>query len=129
MKIIIHFVFISLLIVLSGCKQQIPLEDQVIAIHDEVMPKMGQIHASIKSIKALKLESNSEIDSKVLDQVILQLEKADDGMMEWMSAWNVPTEKVKKAEYLAKEMIRVTKVKKDILTSIAAADSVLKNHK
>ncbi|MCB0634244.1 MAG: hypothetical protein R2824_10440 [Saprospiraceae bacterium] len=60
--------------------------DQVMKIHDEVMPKMGALNQMTKSLKA-QWESNENLDDVTKDDIsiaIQELESADEGMWDWM---------------------------------------------
>lgn len=95
------------------------LEDKVMAIHDEVMPKMSLIHASKKELAmALKAGADSTQTLQLLDQ----LNNADDAMMTWMDEYIVPDEKApleERTKYLDQELIRIQDVKTKMLKAIA----------
>ncbi|KYG83304.1 hypothetical protein [Roseivirga echinicomitans] len=108
------------------------LKTEVFAIHDEVMPKLGEL-MSLKK-KVLDKANASENPDELRD-IALSLEKAQEGMMKWMNDWganstphvnNESTEEEKMA-FINAEMERVKKVKEEINSSIAAAKEALKN--
>jgi hypothetical protein len=90
-------------------------------IHDEVMPKMDDIYKKQQDLKA-QLESASDSSKKQeLEAKISSLESAGEGMMVWMRSFNPPADSVgeqKVKEYLEGEMVKVTKVKEDILKAL-----------
>ncbi len=102
------------------------LMDNVMAVHDEVMPKMGEIHKLKKQLKKeLKnnLEEVSEKRSKIL-QHMTALDDADEGMMNWMAEYK----KLSKLEedqdpmsYYQAEQVKIDKVRDDMLSSIENA--------
>lgn len=123
MRIAIYLILTMLFV--SSCKEKPTLESQVLAIHDEVMPKMGDIHLAKKKLKSVMTESqNDSLNTEVL-QLINNLQKADEEMMQWMSNWEVPTKEPEKTKYLEGEKIKITKVKVDMLSSLEAADQYL----
>lgn len=116
------FLFVVLTI---GCKEKTQLEIDVIAVHDEVMPKMGDIHKAKKQLrKIMKTVENDSVSTQILN-LIQDLENADEGMMDWMHNWDVPKDDPEKTAYLNKEMEKITKVKVDMLSSIESANAFI----
>lgn len=119
--LIILLAFTSLSI---GCKEKSGLEKEVMAIHDEVMPKLGELNKLKRNLsKQLPDIQNEPLRSEVL-QIITDLENADEGMMTWMSEYKIPSDESSKTEYLTKEKESIQKVRKDMLSSIAKAKSL-----
>ncbi|MBK8620843.1 MAG: hypothetical protein IPN79_03545 [Saprospiraceae bacterium] len=106
----------------QNIKNENPLYMEVMAIHDAVMPEMGTIHAYKKELKILKNSFAGE--NKILD-AIQQLNKADDGMMDWMAAFKVPENKDSTDLYLQNEKIKIQKVSDDMYASMAAAKKLI----
>ena len=95
--------------------------EEVMRIHDEVMPETETIH---KLQKRLKKEHSGKEDAK---ELINRLERSDDGMMEWMGDFKLDrsapvTEQI---EYLTRENTRISKVSKDMRSSIDEAKAYL----
>ena len=66
------------------------LYNEVMAIHDDVMPEMKTINTLERAIKK-KIDSNGSQDSIVMMKATLKrLETADQMMMNWMHELNVP---------------------------------------
>ena len=63
------------------------LRDEVFVIHDAVMPRMSEIVAFKGKLEALTTDSLKEQEIKA---AIMVLEKAEDGMMEWMAQFQQP---------------------------------------
>ncbi|MGW8122749.1 hypothetical protein ACV07N_08810 [Roseivirga echinicomitans] len=108
------------------------LKTEVFAVHDEVMPKMGEL-MSLKKQVLEKAEGSSNPDE--LRDVALRLENAQAGMMKWMNDWgtnskphvnNESTEEEKMA-FIKAEIEHVNKVREDINSSIADAKKILNN--
>jgi len=60
----------------------------MMVVHDDVMPKMGNINAVGKQLKEYVAANKETLDSGSLERIsVVQfaLQKADDGMMSWMN--------------------------------------------
>lgn len=113
-------------------------EGKILDVHDEVMPKLGEVMSLKRKVlaKATEIEADkpeAEI-LKELRDLAGELDVAREGMMKWMNDWakskepHVKGTSSKEAQiaFFAAEMERVTKVKEDINSSIAAAKEILK---
>lgn len=115
----------ALVAVFASCKEKSNLEAEVIAIHDEVMPKMGDMHVARKNLrKVLSSTEDEKLKSKIME-MISDLESADEGMMEWMNNWKVPENEPDKTAYLLEEKDKITKVKIDMISSLKNANSFI----
>ncbi|MEM9546056.1 MAG: hypothetical protein AAGA77_08785 [Bacteroidota bacterium] len=123
MKKIIGFILILGFVV--GCKEKSALEVEVIAIHDEVMPKMGDMYKARKELRAIMEKTADESEKSVIIKLINDLVNADEGMMTWMHEWKVPNKEPEKTDYLLKEKERITKVKNDMLSSLENANAYI----
>ena len=118
------------------------LDGAVIAVHDEVMPMMGEIQSLKKQLTTkaeglalemaadpAKIENTEEVQEIYF--AVESLEDADKGMMNWMRDYaktKVKLPEMDKAEALGVlevEMDKVGKVKTQILESIAGAKALL----
>ena len=96
------------------------MHNQIMEIHDEVMPKMGSMRKLRK--KLIAIEPQTE-ESKT---AIKNLVNADEFMMDWMAEYRVPEgDKIAKSEYLENELKRVKQLKSDINGSIESAKQIL----
>ena len=112
------------------------LREEVIAVHDEVMPKMGQLKTLEKSSLQLaeELANSSEPDSAkilALKELAGELDQAYEGMFVWMRQYDVEDgaktpEEVK--TYLEEQMKKVTLVNEEIKSVLQKADSLLKKN-
>lgn len=110
------------------------LKDEVIAIHDEVMPHMGELKTLRKKINQ-KAEDLHEKDSianseKVKELTILakELDDAFEGMFVWMRQFKNSYEEMDEEEikiYLQEQNKLVLKVRDDINSSMKAAKKEL----
>ena len=109
--------------------------EQVIAIHDEVMPKMGQLKSMEKAAlqKAEELQNSDSPDQakiEALKNLATQLNQAYEGMFVWMRQYSTEDgeqapEQIK--AYLDEQLVLVSKVNEDIKAALAQADSLLKD--
>ncbi len=109
-----------------GTSENQKLYDEVMKIHDEVMPKMNDIHALKMEFreKIEKTPNLSKTDRMELDALIARLDSAGEGMMVWMREFrpipdSLGEEKAKK--YLKDEMERVKKVRDNIAAALESA--------
>ncbi|MCK6616701.1 MAG: hypothetical protein L6Q51_03580 [Cyclobacteriaceae bacterium] len=100
------------------------LYNQVMDIHDEVMPRMDDIMKLKRELKETVEKSAGLVPEKKkeLEQKILQLDSAGKAMMQWMNDFR-PEEYTGEdlREYLESEKERVTKVKQQMLEAIQKA--------
>lgn len=101
-----------------------PLYKEVMVIHDEVMPKMSEIHKLKKNIK----KSDAAATPVAMD-LIKALDEADEGMMSWMHKFKPPSDETERSNYLKNELTKVKKVADDINNSIANAKKYLNENK
>lgn len=66
------------------------LEKEVLAIHDEVMPRMGQVVMLADKFDSLTQAARNTNDSLTYANIAQQLHKADKDMMHWMRAYKIP---------------------------------------
>lgn len=128
----------------SGHTKEIPATKQdslyaeVMAGHDEVMPKIGPVKGARKEAQRL-LDSIATLPAKAqeaavnlksqLQKLIEDLDYADFAMDKWMTEFGIDSMKDNIGErinYLADEKMKVNKVKDAILNGLAKADSLLK---
>ena len=114
------------LIFSTGCKQDNALYDEVMYIHDDVMPKMRDIHSNKKLLQSqLDTIQNDSLRTTILNQ-LSQLKKADDAMMDWMADFSVDNmDQNQKQTYLLAQKDSITKVRDLMLSSIADSEKLL----
>ena len=107
---------IILLTSLSACDKkpdnQKIMIDEVMAIHDEVMPKMDEIMSLKSSLDSVSKVSSDSVKARELSSA---LEVADNKMMDWMEEYNPDLLKGKSADeitkYYADEKAKISGVK------------------
>jgi len=134
MKKIFALFAIALIVVSCGGFDTEAKIDEVLDIHDEVMPKMGEVMNLKRQVLA---KAQEESDSTVVNELralAKELDDASEAMMVWMREWSKNSQPHVSEEsdiaerklFFEQEIDKVTKVKEDINNSIAAAEAVLK---
>ena len=130
----VTMVLLSLFLTLSCAekKQTDTRMQEVIAVHDSVMPKMGQIGQLISQLKPLADSSAS--DSRYTD-AIADLQQANTAMMDWMQGFGDrfdyaeiqegKTLSAQKSEWLDEELVSVKEMARAMNESISQAESLL----
>jgi len=133
-------IFLFFIATFSGCEnnkieQNQELKQEVIAIHDEVMPLMGDLKSLKKKIDEKKLLiSQSEPDNidkiKELETLSNDLDSAFNGMFVWMRQFQSSYDEMSEDEvenYLLEQKEKVDKVNRDIKKAMAAAKKELES--
>ncbi len=129
-KLLIFILAVSVL----ACKQNTSNEvdllfKEMMAIHDEVMPKMSDISKAKKELGKFAMSA----DSVEVMEAIKQLDAADEAMMVWMDEFDAQYQtslpKEKHISYLEDEKVRVNNVKSMMLTSIEKANLLIQKTK
>ncbi|WP_075349747.1 hypothetical protein [Algoriphagus marinus] len=108
---------------------------EVIAVHDEVMPKMGALKNMEKEVQAKieELEMSENPDSTELENLkalAFDLNAAYEGMFVWMRQYSIEDDGKSPEEikvYLEEQMVKVNEVNADIKAALEKAEKVLKN--
>lgn len=103
--------------------------------HDEAMSKMGklagyrkQFEAKIDSLKKVKSAAKVTLENKY-NEISAELKQAQDRMNIWMDEFSIDSAQdniERRLDYLQSEKSKVTRVKEEILSALAKADSALK---
>lgn len=105
------------------------LENEVMEVHDEVMPEMDNVMKLKKELKE-KLDEADSSRAKRIKEAINELEKADEGMMNWMREYDSPAGSLSEEEakqYLQQEKEKITKVKEQMKASQTLARALLES--
>ena len=107
------------------------LKDEVIAIHDEVMPKMGELRKTRMALEALadSVIVSDSVRAQSLSAFASDIAAANEGMMQWMRNFEPEFEGTNEEikAYLEEQKIAVTKVKDDMNASLASGKEALGN--
>lgn len=106
---------------------------QILSIHDEVMPKIGEVMNLRREVQKKASELNEE-EANELRDLAKELDEANTLMMVWMRGWSEKSAEYMAMEngakeqiaYLMEEMKKVQEVKEAINSSIAKAKEALK---
>lgn len=131
------FLFLMIALTFSACNTeqsaQEKLWDEMMVVHDEVMPKMGDLNRLSRDIRA-QLDTVPPIDTlKKLQQLdlLIRIGKAEEGMMAWMSELKLlddlrATKSHKEIiQYLEAEKQRIGAVRDSMLVGIEAGEAEL----
>jgi len=126
MKSAAKFLLIVMVGSLLGCgKAEKPLYDQVMDIHDEVMPKMNEIYKLRKGLQDSLLHHPeiTEASKAEIEKTIVILDSANTSMMVWMRQFNPPDQKDKKAfeKYMEEELVKVKKMQEEVMSALERA--------
>ena len=108
---------------------------QIIGVHDEVMPKIGQLMSLQKKALAqadslFAQDSTATTDIEAMRSLAGQLNQAHEGMFVWMRQYSLDEEGKTPEElktYLDEQLVKVNQVKMDIKAALEQAASKLKN--
>lgn len=112
------------------------LEAQVLAVHDEIMPKMSEItdlNAKLRDFKkSIPEDASGKIESPAgLEEAIGSLKLAEQGMWDWMKQYNDAKATVQPDQltsFYRHQLELVSKVKTDMLSAIEKAQTWVAAH-
>ena len=112
------------------------LEAQVLAIHDEIMPKMTDINTINAQLRAYKKNLQETQEGKIvapegLEEAIGSLKLAEQGMWDWMKQYNDVKSTLKEDQlksFYTEQLGLVTKVKTDMLSAMEKAQAWIAAH-
>ena len=109
------------------------LWEEVMAIHDEVMPKISEMNQISREFKKIE-EKESDLFESYREPIIMsreRLEAAEEGMFSWMNEFQ-PLDKLRESKsheeilaYLNGEKEKIAKVKDDMLNSLSGGIELL----
>ncbi|MEO5906392.1 MAG: hypothetical protein ABIQ11_06685 [Saprospiraceae bacterium] len=111
-------------------------ENEIMKIHDEVMPRMSEINQLATKLKSIKAAAGTTEAGKPntpdgLDDALNALRAAEQYMMDWMKEYSDGRATFSEAEmpkFLEKELSKVTEVKIRMLNAIDKANSWIAAH-
>ena len=124
---VLSFVVLSLVWSCGEKKQDNQaLYDEVMKVHDEVMPKMDDIYKLKQELKKQISDTPDLVDEKrrTIEATILKLDSASEAMMVWMRNFNPLPDSLgeeKAREYLEDQQEKIEKVKDEMLDAINKA--------
>ena len=98
------------------------LYEEVMNIHDEVMPKMNDLHKAKTSLQTrLNMPGVGESERQDVERKIARIDSASEGMMVWMRQFNPVADSAgeeKAKTYLEAELVKVKEVRQKILDAL-----------
>ena len=117
----------------SKTNDNLALKDEVIAIHDEVMPKMGTLKAHekrlVREAEDLKSLDSIQFQQEIQKRKLLagELDQAYEDMFVWMRQFRPNLEEMEEEEartYLLEQKAKVEKVNISIKSTLARAEEL-----
>jgi hypothetical protein len=108
------------------------LHNDVMVVHDEVMPQTAELNRlkrQLKSYKDVVSDDNADLKDSLINGILL-LSKSEDLMTDWMSGYDYPNEEISTEQmmkYLIGQKDSIKNVQENFKMSIAIAQSFLKN--
>lgn len=107
------------------------LKEEVINIHDEVMPKMGELRRARKDL-LLQADSLMEVNpdrAAMLTTVADEIGEANENMMKWMRAYEPEFEGTDEEikQYLEDQKKAIQQVKEDMMGSLEKGRKILED--
>jgi hypothetical protein len=108
------------------------LHNEVMVIHDEVMPQKAELNRlkrQLKSYKDVISDENADLKDSLINGILL-LSKSEDLMTDWMASYDYPNEEIsteQMTKYLIGQKDSIKNVQENFKMSIAIAQSFLKN--
>jgi hypothetical protein len=105
------------------------LYEEVMEVHDEVMPKMNDIYKLKEELKKqiANAPDMAVAKKKEIETIIIQLDSASESMMVWMRNFNPIPDSLgveKARQYLEEQKVEVDEVKEDMLEAIEEAKKI-----
>jgi hypothetical protein len=110
-------------------EEKVNLKDQVMAVHDEVMPKMGELRSVQKQLVMKAGEEGLDsLTQMELTQIADKIDEANESMMVWMRNFNPQFEGSEEAmdAYLKDQLKSIELVKTDMMGALAEGQEALK---
>lgn len=135
MKLIPIFMFLTMFIACTSDtnkESETKIHQDIMAVHDDIMPKMGELNHLKREIAAYKdvvPMDNAELKDSLING-ILMLSKMEDNMNDWMGNYKYPNPDITHDEmlkYLTGQKDSIKLLSNDIYMSIAVANGLLKN--
>lgn len=117
-------------------KQLEKLQDDVLALHDEIMPQMGELVALKEKLNSKNNALIAADDPEAAESVILNglvitnLDQSYENMMSWMRGFrkvDLSGDPSANREYLEEQMAKIQTVKSEVDEAIASAQDALNN--
>jgi hypothetical protein len=134
-QLVVVLSIITFCIVSCGETDAVKLEklnNEVMVIHDEVMPKMAELNRvkrQLNSFKNVVPSENAALKDSLLNGILL-VSKSEDLMRDWMNDYDYPNEKIPTAQmsqYLMAQKDSIKNISDGIALGLAVGHGFLKN--
>jgi hypothetical protein len=105
---------------------------EIMAVHDEVMPKqadLNRLKRQLKSYKDVVSDENADLKDSLINGILL-LSKSEDMMTDWMANYNYPNDTLKSElmfKYLTAKKDSIKMIGENFNMSMTIAQGFLKN--
>ena len=140
MNRIISALILSAVFMLNSCgpnleEENKKMREELLAVHDEVMPQMGKLKSFEKKAnhKLEELNTQVPVDSTEVEKfkdLALRLNSAYEGMFVWMRQYDTEDgekDPITVKTYLEEQMIQVTEVNQNIKNALLEAEKEFKD--
>ena len=128
---------LGFLMLFTACKNEekeseTKLNQEIMKVHDEVMPKMAELNRMKRQISAYKdfvSDDNAEMKDSLINAILL-LSKTEDNMSDWMGNYRYPNPDAKHEEmmtYLKGKQDTIKQISNDVFMTLAIGNGLLKN--
>ncbi len=108
------------------------LNQEIMKVHDEVMPKMGELNRMKRQLSAYKDEvpdDNAAMKDSLINAILI-LSQTEDNMSDWMTNYKYPNPDLKHDDiikYLKGQQDSIKQINNDVFMTIAIGKGLLKN--
>lgn len=140
MNRLIQFLILGLFLLVNACgpnlvEENKKMREQLIAVHDEVMPQIGKLKSLEKKAtqKIEEISTQESVDSLQIENLkalAFDLNQAYEGMFVWMRQYQTEDGDKEPGEvkkYLEEQMVMVTEVNQEIKAVIEKAEKELED--
>jgi hypothetical protein len=135
-RIFFPLLFLGFVLSFAACdnsdkEAESKLNQEIMKVHDEVMPKMSELNRMKRQIGAFKdavPDDNAEMKDSLIN-AILMLAKTEDNMNDWMGSYKYPNPDIKHEEmmkYLKGKQDTIKQISNEVFMTIAIGNGLLK---
>jgi hypothetical protein len=114
----------------SSKSEKEALFEDVMKVHDELMPKLGDISSLSQDLKVKSAAKSSDRPAmEAINKKVVSLQNASGSMMQWMRSFNTQYDTLPEkiaVDYLKEEKLEVEQLKKEMDSAISEAEKELK---
>jgi hypothetical protein len=109
--------------------------DEMMEIHDAVMPKMADLNRVSRELKTFAMETVNKKETEEINDMVEEIEEASEGMMSWMGELQQLSQlRVEKSheeimDYLNEETAEIAEVREEMNESLKEGQEMLRRLK